>query len=38
MMPIMTGGLASLPPGIVSSGSAFNTLTQRVTASFGWPR
>ncbi|MBO0875519.1 MAG: MFS transporter, partial [Pseudonocardia sp.] len=35
MMPIMTGGLSALPANIVSSGSAFNTLTQRVTASFG---
>jgi hypothetical protein len=35
MMPIMTGGLSALPADIVSSGSAFNTLTQRVTASFG---
>jgi EmrB/QacA subfamily drug resistance transporter len=35
MMPIMTGGLSALPATIVSSGSAFNTLTQRVTASLG---
>ncbi|WP_037074664.1 DHA2 family efflux MFS transporter permease subunit [Pseudonocardia spinosispora] len=35
MMPIMTGGISSLPPSIVGSGSAFNTLTQRVTAALG---
>ncbi|HEY4008072.1 MAG TPA: DHA2 family efflux MFS transporter permease subunit [Pseudonocardia sp.] len=35
MMPIMTGGISSLPPDIVSAGSAFNTLTQRVTAALG---
>jgi EmrB/QacA subfamily drug resistance transporter len=35
MMPIMTGGISSLPPAIVNSGSAFNTLTQRVTAALG---
>ena len=35
MMPIMTGGISALPPSVVSSGSAFNTLTQRVTAALG---
>jgi EmrB/QacA subfamily drug resistance transporter len=35
MMPIMTGGLAALPPEIVSAGSAFNTIAQRVTAALG---
>jgi hypothetical protein len=35
MMPIMTGGISALPPAIVNSGSAFNTLTQRVTAALG---
>ncbi|HEY2204202.1 MAG TPA: MDR family MFS transporter [Pseudonocardia sp.] len=35
MMPIMTGGISALPPEIVNSGSAFNTLTQRVTAALG---
>jgi EmrB/QacA subfamily drug resistance transporter len=35
MMPIMTGGIAALPARIVNAGSAFNTLTQRVTAALG---
>jgi EmrB/QacA subfamily drug resistance transporter len=35
MMPIMTGGLAALPPAIMSAGSAFNTIAQRVTAALG---
>jgi EmrB/QacA subfamily drug resistance transporter len=35
MMPIMTGGLSALPPDVVNSGSAFNTLTQRVTSALG---
>jgi EmrB/QacA subfamily drug resistance transporter len=35
MMPIMTGGLSALSAESVSSGSAFNTLTQRATASLG---
>ncbi|HZZ51978.1 MAG TPA: DHA2 family efflux MFS transporter permease subunit [Pseudonocardia sp.] len=35
MMPIMTGGISALPSSIVSAGSAFNTLTQRVTAALG---
>jgi EmrB/QacA subfamily drug resistance transporter len=35
MMPIMTGGLSVLPPEVSDSGSAFNTLTQRVSAALG---
>ncbi len=35
MMPIMTGGLSVLPPQISDSGSAFNTLTQRVSSALG---
>jgi EmrB/QacA subfamily drug resistance transporter len=35
MMPIMTGGISALPSSVVSSGSAFNTLTQRVTSALG---
>ncbi|HSI26148.1 MAG TPA: DHA2 family efflux MFS transporter permease subunit [Aeromicrobium sp.] len=35
MMPIMTGGLAALPPSIVPSGSAFNNVIQRASASLG---
>lgn len=35
MMPIMTGGLASLPSDIADSGSAFSTLAQRVSAALG---
>ncbi|MBV9312433.1 MAG: multidrug efflux MFS transporter [Pseudonocardia sp.] len=35
MMPIMTGGISALPTEIVGSGSAFNTLIQRVTAALG---
>jgi hypothetical protein len=35
MMPIMTGGLATLPPDISDSGSAINTLTQRVSSALG---
>jgi EmrB/QacA subfamily drug resistance transporter len=35
MMPIMTGGISALPASIVNAGSAFNTLTQRVTAALG---
>jgi EmrB/QacA subfamily drug resistance transporter len=34
-MPIMTGGIAALPPTIVNSGSAFNTVFQRVSAALG---
>jgi hypothetical protein len=35
MMPIMTGGISALPAELVSYGSAFNTLTQRVTSALG---
>jgi EmrB/QacA subfamily drug resistance transporter len=35
MMPIMTGGISALPAKMVSYGSAFNTLTQRVTSALG---
>jgi hypothetical protein len=35
MMPIMTGGLSRLPPAVSDSGSAFNTLTQRVSSAIG---
>ena len=35
MMPIMTGGLSSLPPALSSPGSAYNTLTQRVSSALG---
>ncbi|TWF75603.1 EmrB/QacA subfamily drug resistance transporter [Pseudonocardia hierapolitana] len=35
MMPIMTGGLSVLPPDVSDSGSAFNTLTQRVSSALG---
>ncbi|GAA5168858.1 DHA2 family efflux MFS transporter permease subunit [Pseudonocardia eucalypti] len=35
MMPIMTGGISALPPEIVSSGSAVNTIVQRVATAFG---
>jgi hypothetical protein len=35
MMPMMTGGIASLPNEIVNSGSAFNTVVQRVSAALG---
>lgn len=35
MMPIMTGGLASVPPQIVPSASAFNNVIQRTSASLG---
>jgi MFS family permease len=34
-MPIMTGGMSSLPPQITSAGSAMTTLVQRVTAAIG---
>lgn len=33
--PTMTGGLAAVRPEIVSAGSAFNTIAQRVTAVLG---
>jgi EmrB/QacA subfamily drug resistance transporter len=35
MMPIMTGGLSSLPPVLTTSGSAINTVAQRVSAALG---
>jgi EmrB/QacA subfamily drug resistance transporter len=35
MMPIMTGGLSALPPASADVGSAFNTLTQRVSSALG---
>jgi len=35
MMPIMTGGLASLNPHLTNSGSAINTVVQRVSAALG---
>jgi EmrB/QacA subfamily drug resistance transporter len=35
MMPIMTGGLSSLPPSMTSAGSAFNNLVQRVSMALG---
>jgi EmrB/QacA subfamily drug resistance transporter len=35
MMPIMTGGLSVLPPEVSDSGSAFNTLIQRVSSALG---
>jgi EmrB/QacA subfamily drug resistance transporter len=34
-MPIMSAGMSALPPIIVSAGSAFTTLVQRVTAAIG---
>jgi MFS family permease len=35
VMPVMAGGLAALPAEMVSAGSAFNTIAQRVTAALG---
>ena len=35
MMPIMTSGISSLPDDLVNSGSAFNTLVQRVASALG---
>jgi len=35
MMPIMTAGLSMLPPEVTDTGSAFNTLFQRVSAALG---
>ena len=35
MMPIMTGGISALPPSMVSVGSAFNNVVQRVAGAFG---
>jgi len=35
MMPVMTGGLSSLPTSLSDVGSAFNTLTMRVSSALG---
>jgi EmrB/QacA subfamily drug resistance transporter len=35
MMPIMTGGIAAVPPSQVSGASAFNTVVQRTSAALG---
>jgi EmrB/QacA subfamily drug resistance transporter len=35
MMPIMTGGISALPANMVNYGSAFNTVTQRVSSALG---
>ena len=35
MMPVMTAGLSMLPPEVTDTGSAFNTLFQRVSAALG---
>jgi hypothetical protein len=35
MMPIMTGGIASVPPALVSRASAFNNVVQRTAAALG---
>jgi hypothetical protein len=35
MMSVMTGGLASLNPHLTNSGSAINTVVQRVSAALG---
>ena len=35
LMPIMTAGLAAIPPQFTSSGSAFNNIAQRVSSSLG---
>ncbi len=35
MMPIMTGGLSSLPTELTSMGSAFNTVVQRTSSAIG---
>lgn len=35
MMPIMTGGLSALPGDLTTSGSAINTVVQRVSAALG---
>jgi EmrB/QacA subfamily drug resistance transporter len=35
MMPVMTGGLATLPDDLSDSGGAFNTLVQRVSSALG---
>jgi len=35
MMPIMTGGIAAVTPGLVGTASAFNNVAQRVSAALG---
>ena len=35
MMPIMTGGIAAVPPAQVSRASAFNNVVQRTSAALG---
>ena len=35
MMPIMTGGIAAVPPAMVSQASAFNNVVQRTSAALG---
>jgi hypothetical protein len=35
MMPIMTGGLAAVPPHLVSRAGAFNNVVQRTSAALG---
>jgi hypothetical protein len=35
MMPIMAAALSTLPAELADSGSAFNTLTQRISGAFG---
>ena len=35
MMPIMTGGIAAVPPSMVSRASAFNNVVQRTSAALG---
>jgi EmrB/QacA subfamily drug resistance transporter len=35
MMPVMTGGLATLSPDLADSGGSFNTLVQRVSQALG---
>jgi Na+/melibiose symporter-like transporter len=34
-MPVMTGGLSTLPPDVADSGSTVNTLVQRVSSALG---
>lgn len=35
MMPIMTGGIAAVPPDMVNEAGAFNTVVQRASAALG---
>jgi hypothetical protein len=35
MMPIMTGGIAAVPPAMVDGAGAFNTVVQRASAALG---